>query len=360
MGRQLRDPRTGRAGEQTVARRRLALLEHELGSGGAPPRGQSASTGASADAHDAATSRPELANLAADDTTDRATDAAGTVYTAGAAYPPGARHRAAALPAPARLAAAALDQLPPRGAGADRRITAQHVTVVALLVAALVCGGSWWVLSGRPEQRAVAPVEQAAPDPAVPAPAGADPFDTSAEPDGAIAGEAGAPVPPPATQSAGTATPVVVDVAGKVRRPGLVTLPLGARVADALKSAGGVRPSVELTALNLARPLVDGEQILVGVQAVPAPAGSVPAPVPSAVPTPGTAAIPPGTPATLVNLNTATLEQLDTLPGVGPVTGQAILDWRSANGAFSTVDELIEVDGIGDATLADLRDLVTV
>ena len=121
-----------------------------------------------------------------------------------------------------------------------------------------------------------------------------------------------------------------------------------------------MRPSVELTALNLARPLVDGEQILVGAQAVPAPPGSVPAPVPSAVPTPGTTAVPPGTPGTLVNLNTATLEQLDTLPGVGPVTGQAILDWRSVNGAFSTVDELIEVDGIGDATLADLRDLVTV
>ena len=70
--------------------------------------------------------------------------------------------------------------------------------------------------------------------------------------------------------------------------------------------------------------------------------------------------MPGAVPVAPVDVNTATLEQLDTLPGIGPVTGQAILDWRSANGAFTTVDELLEVDGIGDATLADIRDLVTV
>lgn len=81
----------------------------------------------------------------------------------------------------------------------------------------------------------------------------------------------------------------------------------------------------------------------------------------SAAAGPGVSATPsPGGPTALVNLNTATIEQLDTLPGVGPVTGQAILDWRAEHGAFTSVDELLEVDGIGDATLADLRDLVTV
>jgi competence protein ComEA len=149
---------------------------------------------------------------------------------------------------------------------------------------------------------------------------------------------------PPAGQDDGT---VIVDVAGRVRRPGIVTLPLGSRVVDAIRAAGGARESVDLTSLNLARELVDGEQLLVGL----AP--------PPAVPTPGGV---PGTagPVGLVNLNTATMAELDTLPGVGPVTAQAILDWRAANGSFTSVDELLEVDGIGDATLADLRDLVTV
>lgn len=138
-------------------------------------------------------------------------------------------------------------------------------------------------------------------------------------------------------------------MAGKVRRPGLVTLPTGARVADALRAAGGARPGVDTTALNLARPLVDGEQIVVGI---PTLAGNPPETPAGSSPTAGV--------PVLVDLNTATMEQLDTLPGVGPVTAQAILDWRAEHGAFTTVDELLEVDGIGDATLADLRDLVTV
>ncbi len=147
----------------------------------------------------------------------------------------------------------------------------------------------------------------------------------------------------------------MVDVAGRVRRPGIVTLPWGSRVADALEAAGGVRPGVDLVTLNLARMLVDGEQLLVGIEAatVPGPA----TPDPTIVPRPG---VTPGTPAVLVNLNTATLADLDTLPGVGPVTAEAILAWRTENGAFSTVDELLEVSGIGDVTLEELRDLVTV
>jgi competence protein ComEA len=141
---------------------------------------------------------------------------------------------------------------------------------------------------------------------------------------------------------------VVVDVAGKVHRPGIVRLPAGSRVVDALEAAGGPRRGVRLTALNLARILVDGEQVLVGVPAAPGVAAS-------AASDPGAPA-----PAALVNLNTADQTLLESLPGVGPVTAQAILEWRSEHGAFSAVDELMEVSGIGEATLAELAPLVTV
>ncbi len=140
---------------------------------------------------------------------------------------------------------------------------------------------------------------------------------------------------------------VTVDVAGKVRRPGVATLPTGSRVVDALRKAGGARNGVDLSSLNLARVLVDGEQILVG-RAIPT--GGVAASASTAAPDPT---------GSLVNLNTATAEQLDTLPGVGPVTAQKILEWRTSHGAFSSVDELLEVDGIGDKTLADMAPHVT-
>jgi competence protein ComEA len=156
----------------------------------------------------------------------------------------------------------------------------------------------------------------------------------------------------PVASPAGGASPgaggsVTVDIAGKVRRPGVATLPAGSRVVDALKEAGGVRGGVDLSALNLARVLVDGEQILVGRDAAP---GGLAASASTAAPDASGA---------LVNINTATTEQLDTLPGVGPVTAQKILDWRAAHGAFSSVDELLEVDGIGEKTLADLAPHVT-
>ena len=144
---------------------------------------------------------------------------------------------------------------------------------------------------------------------------------------------------------------MTVDVAGKVRRPGVTTLPAGSRVIDALRRAGGARVGVDLTGLNLARVLVDGEQIIVGrVRRAAAPPGGLAGSASTTAP-PATGA--------LVNLNTATAEQLDTLPGVGPVTAQKILQWRAAHGAFSAVDELLEVDGIGEKTLADLAPLVT-
>ncbi|MFW6775496.1 helix-hairpin-helix domain-containing protein [Nocardioides sp. CPCC 205120] len=135
-------------------------------------------------------------------------------------------------------------------------------------------------------------------------------------------------------------------------RPGIVVLPAGSRVADAVEAAGGAPPDVDLTGVNLARPLVDGEQVLVGVEGAPA------APPPGV----GGAGGAPGAPAAggLVDLNTADEAALDTLPGVGPVTAQAIVEWRASNGGFTSVDELVEVDGIGEATLARLAPLVTV
>jgi competence protein ComEA len=160
------------------------------------------------------------------------------------------------------------------------------------------------------------------------------------------------PTPTPTPAAAANAATVagalvVVDVAGRVRRPGIVELPAGSRVVDALRAAGGARHGVDTSTLNLARLLVDGEQIVVGLD-VPA-SSAVASPMPTAA-----------GPVASVNLNTATLEQLDTLPGIGPVTAQAILDWRTENGSFTSVDELLEVSGIGDATLADIEAYVYV
>jgi competence protein ComEA len=147
---------------------------------------------------------------------------------------------------------------------------------------------------------------------------------------------------------------VIVHVTGAVRRPGLVELPGGSRVDDAVQAAGGPTARADLSSVNLARPVVDGEQVVVlrRGQAGP-PVGT---PVGTASAHAGGAA-PPGQP---LDLNTATLEQLDGLPGVGPVLAQRIIDWRAQNGRFSAVDELTEVSGIGDRTLSELRPLVRV
>ncbi|OLR95498.1 hypothetical protein BJP25_06275 [Actinokineospora bangkokensis] len=135
---------------------------------------------------------------------------------------------------------------------------------------------------------------------------------------------------------------VVVDVVGKVQAPGVRSLPSGSRVRDALTAAGGATSDADLSTLNLARPLVDGEQVRVGLPqlAVPGPAAA------------GTAGP--------VDLNSATVAQLDELPGVGAVTAQRILDWRERHGRFSSVAQLQEVDGIGPARFESLRELVVV
>jgi len=157
-----------------------------------------------------------------------------------------------------------------------------------------------------------------------------------------------APPAAPPTETAAAATRVVVDVVGAVRRPGLYRLEQGTRIADAVARAGGATPKADLALINLAAPLADGEQVVVPKRG-------------SAVPGAGAAgagaagAAPAGGP---VHLSTATLEQLDSLPGIGPVTAQKILDYRQKHGAFTSVDELDAVPGIGPARLDQLQDLV--
>ncbi|WP_443057705.1 helix-hairpin-helix domain-containing protein [Streptomyces sp. IBSBF 2806] len=143
---------------------------------------------------------------------------------------------------------------------------------------------------------------------------------------------------------------IVVDVSGKVRKPGIHRLPAGSRVVDALDAAGGVRPGTDTDGLNRARFLVDGEQVVVGG---PAPAGGAGTGAGAGV----VAGAGPG-PGAPVSLNTATVDQLDTLPGVGPVLAQHIVDYRAQHGGFRSVDELREVNGIGERRFADLRSLV--
>lgn len=214
----------------------------------------------------------------------------------------------------------------PAGLGLPGRpFGAGHVAVVALLVAAALAVTTWQVVRDD-----AGPATVTVPPPQL----------------GQPVSESGAPAPA-ATTVASTGT-VTVDVAGRVRRPGIVVLDSGSRVADALEEAGGVRPGVDLTTLNLARVLTDGEQILVGL-----PGASVaPPPVPGAVT--------PSSPAPLVDLNTADQTLLETLPGIGPVTAAAIIAWRTEHGGFTAITELLEVDGIGDATLATLTPLVTI
>lgn len=309
------------AADLAVARRRLAQIAAELAD-----RPTTEETSADADE----SSAPSLGSSAESPPESSAEPPVGSPV----AGPTGLRSGRHAVRAGllGRLSGRLADGLPATLRG-RWGITAHHVTVIALLVATALAGATWWALRAQPE------------------PVGALPGTDlpSAAP------MAGAPTTGPASASASaTAGPVlVVHVAGKVRRPGIVELPAGSRVIDALRAAGGARKGVDVSGLNLARPLADGEQIVVGP--APSTAGGGPGPP---MPSGGSVPAAPGT--ALVNLNTATGAELEQLPGVGPVTASSILEWRTEHGRFSTVDELLEVSGIGEKTLAELRDLVTV
>ncbi|HKS47806.1 MAG TPA: ComEA family DNA-binding protein, partial [Amycolatopsis sp.] len=193
-----------------------------------------------------------------------------------------------------------------------RRLTAVCASLLAVIV--LVCGSILLLGGGPPTERP--PLLPAARD-----------------------------SPPPVLASASkiAESSLVISVVGKVVSPGLVTVPSGARVADALLAAGGALPGIDVSALNLARKLSDGEQLYVGVPVPPA-AQQEPA------------SAPPGK----LDLNTATADQLDALPGVGAVTAKRIVDWRGRHGRFTNVEQLQDVEGIGTTKLARLRDQVTV
>ncbi|WP_189217024.1 MULTISPECIES: ComEA family DNA-binding protein [Streptomyces] len=233
--------------------------------------------------------------------------------------------------------------------GLERRSVA--ALGVVLLVAVILAGQHFWtggtqpvsapeVVRSVPHGARDLPMAPDAPDAQGPAVPG-----TEAGPSASVAGPE-----------------IVVDVSGKVRSPGIQRLPAGSRVADALRAAGGVRPGVDVTGLNRARLLADGEQVVVGAP-VPAAGPATDAPGTGGVGTGGAGGAGTGGPAGAVpaaplSLNTASAEQLDTLPGVGPVLARHIIDYRTRHGGFRSLDELREVNGIGDRRFADLRPLV--
>ncbi len=306
----MRSPNSSREQVAEVTRRRLELLSAELAGLRPPPRDPPSLRGEGRPGEHVPGEPP-----------------AGEP-DGGEPDPPG-RHARRVAGAGGRASGWLHDRLPPTLQGRVQ-LGASHLTVVALLVAAALAASAWFVLRadrGGTVVRAVRATPTARP---------------TATMSGLLLTPSAAASPSPSATAR-----LVVDVAGKVRHPGIVTLPGGARVVDALRAAGGARRRVDLSALNLARPLTDGEQVLVGL---PAPTG-VAAQAASA---PGAGSTEP-----LVNLNTATEPQLESLPGIGPVTAAAILKWRSENGPFTAVDQLQDVSGIGDAKLAQLAPFVT-
>ncbi|MGW8602742.1 helix-hairpin-helix domain-containing protein [Streptomyces sp. NPDC055893] len=216
---------------------------------------------------------------------------------------------------------------------------------VVLVVAAGLAGGYFW--TGRPEPVRAPELVRAAPVAAAPAAPSAPAVPAVPAVPGVSATTAG-----PGAGAGGAR--VIVDVGGKVRKPGVLTLPAGSRVADALRAAGGAKPGADLTGLNRARVLFDGEQVLVGLPGTQV-GGSGPGSGGGPVLGGGSGAVGPEMP---LSLNTATVEQLDTLPGVGPVLARHIVDHRAQHGGFRSVGELREVNGIGERRFAELERLV--
>lgn len=173
---------------------------------------------------------------------------------------------------------------------------------------------------------------------------------------------AGVPIsllPPPATP---TAVPLRVDVEGAVQKPGVYALPKGSILQNALEAAGGLTTKADTASLNLAEVLTDGEQVTVPEVLPTRPPTATPGPgTPTNPPEPTATAAATGlAPGTLINLNTATLQELDALPHIGPTIAQRIIDYRTKHGAFSTIQQIMNVEGIGPSTFQDIRDFITV
>lgn len=239
----------------------------------------------------------------------------------------------------------------------ERGFDARAALVVCLVAALSIALAGILLWRSRPQSADVGPVPAAAVVGSVP---------------GTFTAAAVLPTPAPTQAPTGSPVPedpgIVVDVQGKVRRPGVVNLPSGARVRDALNAVGGPRSGVSTTVLNLAAPLADGEQIVLGPDcAAPAVA---PPPAPTVAAAPARAAAPRSAPAAasrpvqsvpaLIDLNRATTAELETLPGVGPVLAQRIVDYRTTRGRFTAIDELREISGIGPAKFAEIRARVKV
>ena len=146
-----------------------------------------------------------------------------------------------------------------------------------------------------------------------------------------------------------TDQPIVVHITGAVPRPGLYALPQGARVQDAVSAAGGFLAEADTELINLARPLEDGERLEIGYIEGASPV----------IPTPGVEA-PPASSSELININIASQAELETLPGIGPTTAQKIIDYRDENGPFVSIEDIVNVSGIGPATFERIKDLITV
>ncbi|RIJ77110.1 ComEA family DNA-binding protein [Nakamurella silvestris] len=243
---------------------------------------------------------------------------------------------------------------PLRGARVDPgRRGALTLGVVAALAACAAAVGVW---INRPQ---VVPTP-----PAFAATAATGPVEgptTASDPSGrpltAAAPTTAAPVPESSSVLAPTV--IVVSVTGLVHRQGVVTLPQGARVADAIAAAGGVRSKADLAGVNLAQRLADGDSVVIGPAGTSTTRQSAPGQGTSDAPGTGSSAGDVAGPPQLVDLNTATESELEQLPGVGPVMAGNIIAWRESHGTFTSIDQLEEVGGIGEVRLARLAPLVT-
>jgi competence protein ComEA len=241
-----------------------------------------------------------------------------------------------------RLKSAIVDRLPPtlRGRWAMDRTTG-IVLAVSVLLGALLIGG-WAVLRAKPHEMSVARERPPGTVPGAP--------EAESVPSIPVATSSGSGFVSGSGSGSGTASGsgVIVDVEGKVAKPGVRSLPTGSRILDALSAAGGALPGTDLTALNQAQVLVDGEQVLVGV---------TPPPQSSAAPGHGKGKKSRGG-TELVHLNLATAQDLEQLPGVGPALAERIVDYRTAHGPFHSVDELRQVSGFGGQRFDNLASMV--